>query len=82
MPPFVHAYMSSWVYAHPCTAVRVAVLTRKSVGYIENHGRFGMEPPINRGGAGSRCKRTRATPGIRMSRGLHLLSGGNHTAIP
>jgi hypothetical protein len=39
MPPFVQAYMSIWVYAQPCTGVSIAVLTRKSVGYIENQGR-------------------------------------------
>jgi hypothetical protein len=32
MPPFVHAYMRSWVYDQPWMGVIVAVLTKKSVG--------------------------------------------------
>jgi hypothetical protein len=34
---FVHAYRSNCVYAHPCTGDIIAVLVRKSVGYIGNH---------------------------------------------
>ena len=67
--PFVQAYIRSWVYAHPWVGVRVAVLTRKSAGYIGNQGRsVAMRVSKDRGEAGERVEGNPAPrPVVEMS---------------